>query len=251
MTWQTLPLMRVFLAAQGILVAGLVLTISARGQSEGKDDLLDRQRRLLEVQSQKIEADVRAALTEAQRLAANDSALALEKLRAALTEVQDDSALTPKRKEMLIRVLKDRIRVTNLADRTEEKSDKPDLIRRRQEDQKETEKDDLQRSLDNIRALRKDGKLEEANQAAKELASKRRQTGGSQSGGQGARKEISEQPGGASGGAHGRDRRIPRQLPLRSQGPRPTNRRRLPRRGPVRHASGRRRRVPQGFPRAH
>lgn len=172
MTWKTLPVVRRLLAAHGILMAGLVLTGPVRGQSENKDDLLDRQRRLLEVQSQKTEAEVRAALTEAQRLTAGDPALALEKLRGALSKLEDDTALTPKRKEMLMRVLKDRIRVTELADRSEEKSDKPDLIRRRQEDQKGTEKDELQRSLDKIRALRKDGKMEEANQLAQELVKK-------------------------------------------------------------------------------
>src|SRR6266851_2610234 len=172
MTWKTLPVVRGLLARQGILIAGLVLAAPVWGQSENKDDLLDRQRRLLEVQSQKVEADTRSALTEAQRLTASDPALALEKLRGALSKLEDDTALTAKRKELLIRVLKDRIRVTELADRSEEKSDKPDLIRRRQEDQKGTEKDELQRSLDKIRTLRKDGKMEEANQVAQELVKK-------------------------------------------------------------------------------
>ncbi len=179
MTWKTLPIMRGLRAALGILIAGLVLVTPIRGQSDNKDDLLDRQRRLLEVQSQKMEADVRTALTEAQRLTASDPTLALEKLRTALAKVEDDTALTQKRKDTLIRVLKDRIRVTELGDRLgdrghrgEEKTDKPDLIHRKQEDLKETEKDDLQRSLDHIRALRKDGKMEEANQAAKQLVGK-------------------------------------------------------------------------------
>ena len=172
MTWKTLPVVRGLLARQGILIAGLVLAAPVWGQSENKDDLLDRQRRLLEVQSQKVEADTRSALTEAQRLTASDPALALEKLRGALSKLEDDTALTQKRKEMLIRVLKDRIRVTELANRPEEKTERPDLIQRRQQDQKEIEKDEMQRSLDHIRALRKDGKVEEANQSAKELVKK-------------------------------------------------------------------------------
>jgi len=172
MTWKTLPVVRGLLARQGILIAGLVLAAPVWGQSENKDDLLDRQRRLLEVQSQKVEADTRSALTEAQRLTASDPALALEKLRGALSKLEDDTALTQKRKEMLIRVLKDRIRVTELANRPEEKTERPDLIQRRLQDQKEIEKDEMQRSLDHIRALRKDGKVEEANQSAKELVKK-------------------------------------------------------------------------------
>jgi hypothetical protein len=169
MTWQTLPTVTSLRVVHGILIAGLVISAPVRGQSDNKDDLLDRQRRLLEVQSQKVEADVRTALTEAQRLTSSDPILALEKLHAALAKVEDDTTLTQKRKDTLIRVLKDRIRVTELGNRAEEKSDKPDLIQRKQEDQKGIEKDDLQRSLDHIRALRKDGKMEEANQAANEL----------------------------------------------------------------------------------
>jgi hypothetical protein len=173
MTWKALPVVRGLLAGHGILIAGLVLAAPVRGQSDNKDDLLDRQRRLLEIQSQKVEADTRAALTEAQRLTASDPALALEKLRGALSKLEDDATLTEKRKNMLIRVLKDRIRVTELANRSEEKTtERPDLIQRRQQDLKETEKDEMQRSLDHIRALRKDGKMEEANQSAKELVKK-------------------------------------------------------------------------------
>jgi hypothetical protein len=172
MTSKTFPVVRGLQIASGILITGLMLATPVRGQSDNKDDLLDRQKRLLEVQSQKTEADVRTALTDAQRLTANDPALASEKLRSALAKVEEDTALTQKRKDMLIRVLKDRIRVTELGDRVIDKSEKPDLIQRHQEDQKETEKDDLQRSLDHIRALRKDGKMEEANRSAKELLNK-------------------------------------------------------------------------------
>src|SRR5260370_40667262 len=101
MTWKTLRVVRGLLAGHGILIAGLVLAAPVRGQSESKDDLLDRQRRLLEVQSQKVEADTRSTLTEAQRLTASDPALALEKLRGALSKLEDDTAMTHKRQERL------------------------------------------------------------------------------------------------------------------------------------------------------
>jgi len=171
MTWKTLPMVRFLLLAQGILAAGLMSTPQVRGQSETKDDLLDRQRRLLEVQSQKTEADIRAVLSEAQRLTATDRALALEKLRGVLAKLDDDNALTAKRKETLTRVLKDRIRVTELAERSRD-TEKSPALRPKQEDQKDSQKDELQRSLDHIRTLRRDGKMEEANQAAKELLKK-------------------------------------------------------------------------------
>jgi hypothetical protein len=171
MTWKTLPMVRFLLLAQGILAAGLISTPQVRGQSENKDDLLDRQRRLLEVQSQKTEAEIRALLNEAQRLTATDPALALEKLRGALAKLDDDNALAAKRKETLTRVLKDRIRVTELAERSQD-TEKSPVLRPKQDDQKESQKDELQRSLDHIRTLRRDGKMEEANQAAKELLKK-------------------------------------------------------------------------------
>ena len=171
MTWKTLPMVRFLLLAQGILAAGLMSTPQVRGQSETKDDLLDRQRRLLEVQSQKTEADIRAVLSEAQRLTATDPALALEKLRGALAKLDDDNALTAKRKETLTRVLKDRIRVTELAERSQN-TEKSPALHPQQDDPKDGQKDELQRSLDHIRTLRRDGKMEEANQAAKELLKK-------------------------------------------------------------------------------
>jgi hypothetical protein len=168
---KTLPLVRSLLIAQGILAAGLMLTTRAPAQSDAKDDLLDRNRRLLEVQSQKTEADLRAALTEAQRLSATEPALALQKLKDALAKLDDDSTLTSKRKETLTRVFKDRIRVTELAQRSQD-TEKTPSRRPKQDDQSESQKDELQRSLDHIRTLRKDGKMEEANQEAKQLLSK-------------------------------------------------------------------------------
>jgi hypothetical protein len=171
MMWKTLPLLRSLLIAQGILAAGLMLATRAPAQSDVKDDLLDRNRRLLEVQSQKTEADLRAVLTEAQRLSATEPALASQKLKDALAKLEEDTTLTPKRKETLTRVIKDRIRVTDLAERSQA-TEKTPAPHPKQDDQRETQKDELQRSLDHIRTLRKDGKMEEANQTAKELLMK-------------------------------------------------------------------------------
>jgi hypothetical protein len=171
MRWKTLPFVRSLLVAQGILAAGLMLASRAPAQSDTKDDLLDRNRRLLEVQSQKTEADLRAVLTEAQRLSATEPALALQKLKDALAKLDEDTTLTQKRKETLIRVFKDRVRVAELAQRSQE-TEKTPARRPKQDDPRESQKDELQRSLDHIRTLRKDGKMEEANQAAKELLSK-------------------------------------------------------------------------------
>jgi hypothetical protein len=170
MAWITLAIIRRLPVVTSVLIAGLAIAGSALGQSEGKDDPLDRQRRLLEVQSQKIEADVRSALREATNLASTEPALAVEKLRTLESKLEDDTTLTAKRKETLIRVIKDRIRVTESTGRSEEKSDPP--ARPPQSNQKKTDKEEIQKSLDAIRSLRKDGKMEEANRSAKELLQK-------------------------------------------------------------------------------
>jgi hypothetical protein len=164
-----LAIVRGLLIWGGVLVAGLITAGLALAQSDGKDDLLDRHKRLLEVQSQKVEADVRIALREATNLA--DPAQALEKLRALQTKLEDDTTLAGKRKETLLRIVKDRIRVTELAGRTEEKTDQPEP-RKQQGNRKSTDKEEIQQSLDTIRTLRKDGKMEEANRSAKELLQK-------------------------------------------------------------------------------
>ena len=169
MAWITFSMMRCLLVGGGFLFVGLITAVPALAQSEGKDDLSDRQRRLQEVQAQKIDADVRTALREATNLA--DPVQALEKLRALQSKLEDDTTLTAKRKETLIRVIKDRIRVTELAGRTNEKTDQPEP-RKQQGSRKSTEKEEIQQSLDTIRTLRKDGKMEDANRSAKELLQK-------------------------------------------------------------------------------
>jgi hypothetical protein len=171
MAWSTLAMMRRLLVSESVLIVGLIIVAPALAQSDGKDDHLDRQRRLLEVQAQKVEADVRSALREATNLGSTDAAQAVEKLHALQSKLEDDTILTAKRKETLIRIVKDRIRVTELAARGSEKTDQPET-RRQQENRKATEKDEIQQSLDTIRALRKDGKMDEANRSAKELLQK-------------------------------------------------------------------------------
>jgi hypothetical protein len=169
MARMTLAVLPRLLIGGVVLAAGFITTGLSLAQSEGKDDLLDRHKRLLEVQSQKVEADVRSALREATNL--GDPAQALEKLRVLQSKLEDDTTLTAKRKETLLRVIKDRIRVTELAGRAEEKTDQTEA-RRKQDTPKAAEKSEIQDSLDAIRALRKDGKMEEANRTAKDLLQK-------------------------------------------------------------------------------
>src|SRR5262249_2472187 len=75
-----------------------------------KFDPFDRVKRPNEIAAQKLEADVRDALTDAQRLAASDPARAADRLRKTLAALEIDRALTPARRDLLTRQVSDRLR---------------------------------------------------------------------------------------------------------------------------------------------
>ena len=56
MAWITFSMMQRLLVGGGFLFVGLITAVPALAQSESRDDLSDRQRRLQEVQAQKSEA---------------------------------------------------------------------------------------------------------------------------------------------------------------------------------------------------
>jgi general secretion pathway protein D len=87
-------------------------TLFAQAQRDGENDLMDQARRLQKVAAQKVEADLRRALQDAETLARSNRAKAVECLKRALAQLQDDTALSPERRESLKRMLRDRIRVT-------------------------------------------------------------------------------------------------------------------------------------------
>lgn len=93
-------------------------TLRAQALQGDNADYLAEVRRRQEVAAQKTEADVRAALREAQRLALSDPAAAVERLRKALAQVENDTTLSERRRAALGRMLQDRIRVAQIpADR--------------------------------------------------------------------------------------------------------------------------------------
>jgi hypothetical protein len=157
--------------ATGILLAGFLIASTASSQTKAKDELLDHQRRLQEVSAQKLEGEIGSLLREAQRLNVKNPSRAIEKLNLALGKLEDDdSVLDPKRRDALIRVVKDRIRVSQLPDPPVEKSSKPETRRQRdQEKRQSADQEEIKRSIDSIRDLRKEGKLDEANRRADEL----------------------------------------------------------------------------------
>src|SRR5689334_9279151 len=99
----------VFYWALITLFFGLTVTILAQGPVGRDNDLPDQSRRLEDVAAQKVEADVRTALREAERLISSDPAKAVERLKSMLGRIEDNTVLSEKRRETLKRLLRDRI----------------------------------------------------------------------------------------------------------------------------------------------
>ncbi|MFL5243081.1 MAG: hypothetical protein ACJ8FY_13315 [Gemmataceae bacterium] len=94
------------------LLAGLAVSLDVG--SARADDLQDQVNRRSQVAAQKLEADMRSSLLEAQRLSAKEPEKAEEVLKSSLSQLEDDLDLPEARRESLKRVFKDRIRVLHL-----------------------------------------------------------------------------------------------------------------------------------------
>jgi hypothetical protein len=106
---------RIRVAVNALLSVAILLvaeTLFAPAQSDGESSLLDQARRLQEVAAQKVEADLRRALQNAERLTRVDRAKAVGCLKNALAQLEADTTLAPHRREAWLRMLRDRIRVT-------------------------------------------------------------------------------------------------------------------------------------------
>jgi hypothetical protein len=79
------------------------------------DDMLDLVRRREKVEMQRVEAEIRQSLKEAQALIQSAPAKAVEKLKDAFTQVEKDTILSKERHEELKRVLSERIRAAESA----------------------------------------------------------------------------------------------------------------------------------------
>ena len=83
-------------AALGLSVHGVAFCQS--GDDKGWD-LLDQMRRSEKVSSQKLDLEVRAALAEADKLAASDSDKAVARLLAAISMVEQDNVSPKERRD--------------------------------------------------------------------------------------------------------------------------------------------------------
>lgn len=155
----------------GALLAGSFTPLALVAQSpirEPGKDLLDETRRRLEIAAQKAEADVRAALLEAQRPTTSpEKAVAL--LKNALAQLEAETALTPQRKQALVRVLQDRIRVMS-AEANRLPGPMPSADRRPTDRSKNDDQAEITLTLKVIADLQKERKFAEARRLAEDLA---------------------------------------------------------------------------------
>jgi hypothetical protein len=167
---------RFTLAAFALLALG-ALRAAAVPPAEGNKDLLDEARRRDQVAQQKAEADFRDALIEMSKLEYANPARAAERLKRMLTVLDEDTVLSPAKREAWKRVLKDRIRVCEAeADRAAKEAaegaakDAKKNERNAVTDQKAQDEDQLKRDLKTIREMQKAGDTEGANRLADDVA---------------------------------------------------------------------------------
>jgi hypothetical protein len=169
MRWQR----RTFLM-MGSVVAALCWIGATAAQTPKDDsrDYLEQARRMTEIAAQKVEADVRAAARDADRLSAKDPGAAVQRLRSALNLVEVDTALSEARRDYLARTLRLRIRLleTVAARATDKTASRQSSTTNKSRDERRTnDQENLNQALDRIYALRRDGRLEEARRLADDL----------------------------------------------------------------------------------
>jgi hypothetical protein len=170
--------LRPVLAASLTLAAGL-FGAAALAQAPRGSDLLDQYRNRNAVAAQQLENDIHDAVVDAQRLAQTDPAKAVDRLKRALARLDDDTVLTPTRRDSLARDLKERIRVfqadgNRAARQDEDRAHQAAAASARQQaqDREAAEQEKVSQVLSNVRALQREGRTEEASRLAQDVASR-------------------------------------------------------------------------------
>jgi hypothetical protein len=161
-------------ACLGSITALMILAGIVAAQKPSADgDLLEEAKRLQRVAEEKVEAEVRQALAQAERLAKTDQAGAIERLKKALAQIEDDTNLPAKRRESLTHMLQDRIRVAQ-ADKDgvseKQKTNARANDKRVNDARRVADQDKLVRDVKAVNQLREQGKTEEASRQAADLA---------------------------------------------------------------------------------
>ncbi|HLN32968.1 MAG TPA: hypothetical protein VK395_34885 [Gemmataceae bacterium] len=156
------------------ILSGLCLAGAVRADDPDKE-LLDQVRRREKVAAQKLESELRQTLIDAQRLVRYNPSKAIQRLKDALAQLEDDTALPQDRRMSLKRMVKDQIRV---AEAEQANTFNPDgtriqrADRRRPADTPSGDRDKINERLKAIQELQNDGKTEQARRAADELANR-------------------------------------------------------------------------------
>lgn len=137
-----------------------LVTIALAGRCFAADDLAT-------VAARTVEAEIKMAIKEAQRLASKDPSKATDKLKAIQLKLDADRILSSERRTQLSRLIADRLRVVADGPVTEEQI--PVAPRNVEAEQKAAELSRLRSNLEDAEALRKSGQTELAQQRFAEL----------------------------------------------------------------------------------
>lgn len=170
MTGTSLRGLSFFLAA---LVAGALGVGPAFAQDDA--DLLKEARQRKEIETQKKESEVRQAIKDAAKLAKTQPAKAVEKLKALLTQLDEDTVLEKDKRDSFKRVVKYDLRAYGAEVRGDDglalKAAQANA-RRAEADRQRDEQERISRTYQDIRNLRNAGRADEANRLASELERK-------------------------------------------------------------------------------
>jgi len=98
-----------------LALLGLSAPLAAQVPGPNADSPASAAKQLVAVAAQKLEADTRTALGEAAKLVKSDPAEAVRRLKAAVVALETDETLSDSRRAVLTRVVRDRLRVAELA----------------------------------------------------------------------------------------------------------------------------------------
>jgi len=155
---------------RGLLCVAIAGAFCASAAAQ-KSDLQDRKVLENKVAAQKLEQEVADAVAECRRLAAKDPARGVEILKGVLAKVEKDEALSQEKRDGTIRMLKAKIRIyENDMDRPSDTRAATGEIRRAEEDARAAQDKSIQKTLQTIAQLKKDGRTNEAARMADDLA---------------------------------------------------------------------------------
>jgi general secretion pathway protein D len=153
------------------LLCVAVVGASCAVASAQKNDLQDRKILENKVVAQKLEQEVADAVNECRRLASKDPAKGVEILKAVLGKVEKDEALSQDRRDALAKMLQAKIRLyQNDLDRPSDTHAAKADSRRADDDARAAQDRAIQKTLQTIAQLKKEGRTIEAARMADDLA---------------------------------------------------------------------------------